>query len=230
MFIKVNFFFYFSQTENIINNSFIESIAQVIHFKSKAHYTVLPWEFKNPLEGNFTTISNPEYLKASPLGWHSDGKNNYTTTKGNNVQAYFMNPYKVFNQQTFVQGGVELNFTSTYDRNIGANEDSNINASIIHLFYIVNRMHDLTYAYGFNEVAGNFQQNNFKKGGKENDAIRAITLDYKGLNNAYFLSPPDGQPGEIHMFAFSRKLLTFFLQNFLSRKKILKQKRNSFNP
>lgn len=32
-----------------------------------------------------------------------------------------------------------------------------------------NMFHDLMYAYGFTEEAGNFQQYNFGKGGKEND-------------------------------------------------------------
>lgn len=34
-------------------------------------------------------------------------------------------------------------------------------------------MHDLFYQYGFDEVSGNFQQNNFGKGGRGGDAVIA---------------------------------------------------------
>ena len=67
-------------------------------------------------------------------------------------------------------------------------------------------MHDLSYQYGFTEVAGNFQSNNFGKGGEENDAVEAFVQDPEGTDNAYFYAPADGQAGEIHMFIFDCKL------------------------
>lgn len=47
-------------------------------------------------------------------------------------------------------------------------------------------VHDLYYRYGFNEVAGNFQNYNFGKGGKENDGVTANAQDGSGYNNANF--------------------------------------------
>lgn len=47
-------------------------------------------------------------------------------------------------------------------------------------------VHDLYYRYGFNEVAGNFQNYNFGKGGRENDAVIAHAQDGSGYNNANF--------------------------------------------
>lgn len=61
--------------------------------------------------------------------------------------------------------------------------------------------------YGFDEVAGNFQENNFGKGGlgksqvvvADNsisiggDAVQANSQDGAGFNNADFNTPPDGQ-------------------------------------
>ena len=48
------------------------------------------------------------------------------------------------------------------------------------LFYWNNIMHDVTYAYGFNEAAGNFQVNNYGKGGLGNDDVRAEAQDGSG--------------------------------------------------
>lgn len=47
-------------------------------------------------------------------------------------------------------------------------------------------VHDLYYRYGFNEVAGNFQNYNFGKGGKENDGVTANAQGGSGYNNANF--------------------------------------------
>ena len=43
-------------------------------------------------------------------------------------------------------------------------------------------MHDLSYVYGFNEESGNFQNNNFGKGGKDGDGIIAQAQDRSGEN------------------------------------------------
>jgi extracellular elastinolytic metalloproteinase len=64
-------------------------------------------------------------------------------------------------------------------------------------------MHDLTYQYGFTESAGNFQDNNFEKGGAGADAIHGFVQVPSGMNNAFFISPPDGTRGVIGMFIFN---------------------------
>ena len=48
------------------------------------------------------------------------------------------------------------------------------------------------YLYGFTEAAGNFQENNFGKGGVGNDAVQANAQDGSGYNGANFATPPDG--------------------------------------
>jgi len=70
------------------------------------------------------------------------------------------------------------------------------------MFYTVNMVHDLYYRYGFDEVAGNFQNYNFGKGGKENDAVIANAQDGSGYNNANFATPPDGQRGRMRMYVW----------------------------
>jgi extracellular elastinolytic metalloproteinase len=48
-----------------------------------------------------------------------------------------------------------------------------IDASVTNLFYWNNVIHDLFYQYGFDEKSGNFQQDNFGRGGKGGDGVIA---------------------------------------------------------
>ena len=58
-------------------------------------------------------------------------------------------------------------------------------------------------SYGFDEVAGNFQQHNFGRGGKEGDAVITNAQDGSGFNNANFMTPPDGQNGRCRMYLWN---------------------------
>jgi extracellular elastinolytic metalloproteinase len=55
----------------------------------------------------------------------------------------------------------------------------------------MNVMHDFSYRYGFTESAFNFQQNNFGKGGQEQDRVLMSVQDASGTNNANFATPPE---------------------------------------
>ncbi|KAH6573541.1 hypothetical protein BASA60_005969 [Batrachochytrium salamandrivorans] len=79
----------------------------------------------------------------------------------------------------------------------------NVAASAVSLFYISNMMHDITYQYGFTEKAGNFQTDNFGKGGRGNDAVVVNVQSSRGTDNANFFTPSDGQPGVMNMFRFT---------------------------
>jgi len=48
--------------------------------------------------------------------------------------------------------------------------------------------------YGFDEKSGNFQQHNFGRGGKENDAVIANAQDGSGFNNVRFVFPVQRHP------------------------------------
>jgi len=67
-------------------------------------------------------------------------------------------------------------------------------------------IHDFYYRYGFNEVAGNFQQYNFGRGGEEGDAVIANAQDGSGYNNANFMTPPDGRNGRMRMYLWNTAL------------------------
>jgi extracellular elastinolytic metalloproteinase len=71
-----------------------------------------------------------------------------------------------------------------------------LDAAIVNLFYLNNMIHD--YLYGFNEPAGT-SSSNFKRGGREGDAVIANCQDGSGTNNANFATPPDGSNGRMRM-------------------------------
>ncbi|KAJ1328658.1 hypothetical protein BSLG_010775 [Batrachochytrium salamandrivorans] len=91
-------------------------------------------------------------------------------------------------------------FDTQFDNRGAPGTDANIAAAAVNLFYISNMMHDITYQYGFTESAGNFQTNNFGKGGRGNDAITINVLNPSDVNNADFLTPTDGRPGVMNIF------------------------------
>jgi subtilase family serine protease len=67
------------------------------------------------------------------------------------------------------------------------------------LFYAVNYAHDFFYDLGFDEPAGNFQQDNFGRGGLGNDSVRAVARA-TGRNNATYQHAADGSSPTISMF------------------------------
>jgi len=56
-------------------------------------------------------------------------------------------------------------------------------------------VHDVWYQYGFDEASGNFQSNNYGRGGTAGDYVQADAQDGGGTNNANFSTPTDGGNG-----------------------------------
>jgi hypothetical protein len=78
-------------------------------------------------------------------------------------------------------------------------------AAITNLFYWCNAAHDYFYKLGFTEEAGNFQEDNFGKGGLAQDALRADAQDGiekspPNLNNANMSTPADGSKPRMQMY------------------------------
>jgi hypothetical protein len=135
----------------------------------------------------------------SPAGWMSDGQN---TTIGNNVDSHLDknadnvpdpgsqptgNPFRVFD----------------FSMDLAQQPVAYTNAVVVQLFYWCNWMHDKLYELGFTEAAGNFQTDNFGRGGLGNDAVQADAQDGSGFNNANFSTPSDGSPGRMQMYIFN---------------------------
>src|SRR5262249_7140886 len=87
-------------------------------------------------------------------------------------------------------GGTSLNFDFPLD--LTQPPSGYVNAALTNAFYWVNTLHDIHYRYGFTEAAGNFQVNNYGRGGLGNDPVQVIAQDPATLNNASMAPPPDG--------------------------------------
>jgi hypothetical protein len=75
-------------------------------------------------------------------------------------------------------------------------------AAAVNLFYWCNWFHDRLYELGFDEAAGNYQKDNFGRGGAGGDAVLADAQDGGGFNNANFTPAEDGVPGRVQMYVF----------------------------
>src|SRR6185436_4585554 len=76
-------------------------------------------------------------------------------------------------------------------------------AAVVQLFYWCNWMHDQLYDLGFTEAAGNFQADNFGRGGVDNDSLQADAQDASGFDNANMDTPPDGLPPRMQIYVFT---------------------------
>jgi len=172
-----------------------------------ASYNVFPLPIEAPTFGPRSIVSNPWILTASPEGWHYDGTNRYTYTRGNNVYAY--EDTAATNAVGYSpDGGTARNFDFPFS--INADSFSNLNSSITNLFYINNKVHDIFYTFGFTPAARNFQNTNFGLGGAGNDYVLAEAQDGGGINNANFSSPADGTRGRMQMYLWSAVNRQFF--------------------
>jgi extracellular elastinolytic metalloproteinase len=168
--------------------------------QSGGQYRVFPYPLESPSHGTRDLVSNPADILASPFGWHdTNGQTGaeFTITRGNNVYAYEDRDNND-SPGASPDGGSNLIFDNSLNLN-GARNDY-LNAATTNLFYWNNLNHDIFYRYGFDELSGNFQVNNYNRGGSANDAVRAESQDGSGFNNANFGTPPDGQAPTMQMF------------------------------
>jgi hypothetical protein len=140
---------------------------------------------------------------ASPQGWMTG-----VATEGNNVIAGENLSATDFVAPVPVQA-VAGDFIFPLQLGVGFFPLAYTNPAVTNLFYWINRAHDLHYQYGFDEQAGNYQANNFGRGGVGGDPIYAYAhygAQYPGggeFENAFFAleaTTDDGVPAEVAMF------------------------------
>jgi hypothetical protein len=171
---------------------------------------------------NMLTVQDPT---ASPNGWIPDDG---TTTTGNNVDAYLdtddddlpdaglldNNGRPTGSPDSAAIAGLprrrspqlQLHAAST-----GSNPDAGDSptlpqsrrGAVTNAFYVANWYHDVLYHFGFDEAAGNFQLDNFGRGGSGGDQVLVEIQDGSGVNNANFSPPPDGQSSRMQLFRFT---------------------------
>ncbi len=135
-------------------------------------------------------------------GWMADNTNGVNGwTEGNNVRAGVDNlaPDGI----DVLTSGSARAFTFTYDPSVNSPTISGYrNGAVTNLFYWANVHHDKLYLLGFTESAGNFQHDNFARGGLSGDRVNA-EADYTALNSASFSTPSDGTFGRLQMYVFN---------------------------
>ena len=161
-----------------------------------------------PPEDDRRIVVDPADPVASPFGWHdTDGLPGaeFTIHRGNNVHAYedqddtpggsfcpsAPSPPPVEPECAAGPEGLTCDFDWPIDLAIQDTFEYT-SAVLTNLFYWNNLIHDVQYYYGFDEAAGNFQQNNYGKGGAPADYVLAEAQDGSAFDNASMCTPPDG--------------------------------------
>lgn len=168
-----------------------------------AQYRVFPIPVESPNYGPRSLVVNPENLTASPYGWHDTDGNpgaEYTYTRGNNTETYADDDGNNLPDGKYAYSpGGNLIFDFPLDLNFSYNNRSQ-DAAVTNLFYWTNIIHDVMYLYGFDEASGNFQENNYGRGGIGNDPVNAEAQDGLGTCNANFTTLPDGNRPRMQMY------------------------------
>ncbi|MFY2560489.1 M36 family metallopeptidase [Corallococcus terminator] len=156
-----------------------------------------------PADGR-TLVMNPAHPLASPFGWHDTNGvagPEFTTTRGNNVHAYEDRDGN--DQPPASEPNCGAGLACDFAIALTGAPSTYLPAAVVNLFYWNNLLHDVQYQYGFDEQAGNFQVNNHGRGGWGGDDVRAEAQDGGGLDNANFLTPPDGYRPRMQMFLWT---------------------------
>ncbi len=175
------------------------------------NYRVIPYPAESPIHpGGAHAIRITPWTaapgNATTLNWQSNGTTEYTITRGNNVHAHLDLTDNDMNNgpaDTSTAMLPDLQFIQAPNYTLAPTVRNNQRFATVNLFYWNNIMHDISYLYGFDEVAGNFQANNLSRGGLGNDYVQADAQDGGGTDNANFGTPVDGGAPRMQMYLFT---------------------------
>jgi hypothetical protein len=167
-------------------------------------------------DGSYPAFSAP--VLVSMDGFNKNPSNTFdpwlptgaTQTLGNNVDAYTDDE-----APDGFSGGPDIRaditgpntFDRVYNPLLGpTTSDNQRKASVAQLFYVNNWLHDWWYDSGFNEAAGNAQQDNLGRGGMGGDVLLAQAQDGvpdpNARNNANMSTPADGESPRMQMYVW----------------------------
>jgi extracellular elastinolytic metalloproteinase len=202
--------------------SFVEALAGPVSpnpVLDGSSYRVYQLPTESPNDSDRALVENPADGLASPFGWHDTNGlagAEFTITQGNNAHAYLDqddNEAQDFGGSP--NGGAGLDFDFPID--LTEHAQFYRDAVVANLFYTCNSFHDVLYRYGFDEESGNFQANNYGRGGLGGDYVRCEAQDGSGTNNANFSTPTEPTPGtgvpRMQMFLWPGSTAAFGLQN-----------------
>jgi hypothetical protein len=145
------------------------------------------------------TVNTADISAIDPNGWITTGVND---TQGNNVDAHLDLNADNAPDLPRPNGGASRVFDFTFDSTLAPTSWRDF--AVTELFWRGNWYHDRLWELGFTEGAGNFQIDNFGRGGIANDAVQADAQDGSGTNNANFsTSGSDGSSARCQMYIFT---------------------------
>ncbi|MBF0272030.1 MAG: M36 family metallopeptidase [Magnetococcales bacterium] len=165
--------------------------------------TVTPPYLPDPVAQNLISLQNGPISTQDP--WLSASA---TSTSGNNVDAKATVSNAILSQ-ALVNGRVPTSATRSFDYRFSPtlgpfDTPAQGLSSVVQLFYTLNYLHDLFYDQGFNESAGNAQNNNYSRGGQGGDPLIAeLRDDLSERDNASVVVPADGESPDMSMSLWS---------------------------
>ena len=192
-----------SQRDNLLHETLVGADGEVVAVEARTardSYNVFALDPSKSLQ---TVVAGPAPGgNESPAGWLAAASQRTTNITGNNTNAYL----DTDNNNRADRGGDQVadgSFLAASDFGQQPSAADNRAVSVQNLFYLNNVVHDIAYRHGFTEAAGNFQADNFGRGGLGADPVKAEAQDGSGTNNANFATPADGTSGRMQMFLWS---------------------------
>ena len=188
--------------DNQLHYTVVDGNGQVLDVESRTNTDSYNVFVEDPLKDGQTVVAGPGAGNAqSPSGWLTGTPTTFNI-QGNNVRAYLDTDANNAPDSggTAVTSG---NFLATADLGAQPSTTANKAVAVQNLFYLNNYVHDRLYVHGFNEGNGNFQTNNFGKGGLGNDPVSAEAQDGSGTDNANFSTPTDGSAPRMQMYVWN---------------------------
>jgi protocatechuate 3,4-dioxygenase beta subunit len=153
-------------------------------------YRVFELPKESPNDGPRTLVENPADALASPFGWHDTNGvmgPEFSIARGTNAHAYLDQDDN--NGPDFGEADTGPGLDFDFPADLSQHAQNYRGAAVSNLFYWNNVIHDVMYRYGFDEAAGNFQANNYSRGGTQGDYVRAEAADGGDTDNANFSTP-----------------------------------------
>jgi hypothetical protein len=197
---------------------FRKNLSSLVTFMYRVHNTGAPL-FRpedGPAPGTPHPTGIPDGFQADPVPeklieiesllpdrpWlHDDAK----VTSGNNCIAYAdLKPPDGFSTGD-VRGKISAprTFDYIYNHAKSSIDPTNLQASLVGMFFHVNWLHDRWYDAGFDEASGNAQMDKFGLGGVDGDPVLAEGADFSGNDNANMSTPANGSSPRMQMFTFN---------------------------
>lgn len=193
-----------TEQDNMLRHTLVGGAGSVLHVELRTNtdsYNIFP---EHPGVTAQRVVAGPGAGNAeSPAGWLFASAQRNIDIAGNNVRAYLDRD----NNGAPDSGGSSVsdgNFVTA--ANLAAEPETATNQAVAvqNLFYLNNLIHDTLYRHGFTEAAGNFQEDNFGRGGSGSDSVNTEAQDGGGTNNANFSSPSDGSNPRMQMYLWTK--------------------------